>query len=1313
MKNKGRVFVFAVLAAVIAFGALPLCGEQANPADRYSAGSVLEIGDADLSCRGSVSADYPAGENAAETGTADVTGSIAGDSGPDGASEVYGEIAQLEEIASEEGMDYDGYIFQLKDGSTEPLSEEMPEGVEKVEYSADTFTAEDLEQIADFAPEKAIEYIEPNYTVTLFGEETYAGDDPEDSRETDGAASIGIFSQTDPDDPYYAEEKQWNLDMMHVPAIWNYGIEGQDLDSDIDMDQDGIGDDDPVIVGVIDSGLKEDHEDIDADRVLEGVSFVSGVSSTDDELGHGTFVSGMIMATKDNGVGIAGIAQDVQVMPIRVFQSNSTDTATIVSAIRFAAEERAAFNSSGGEEGTNIAVINMSLGSAGASTAMENAINDAIAEGIIVVCAAGNDGNTTASYPAQYAIGVGSVDQDGIVSSYSQRLSSVNGSGYQNKVWVTAPGEKVSGPYYTSTSSYLTGSGTSFSSPEVAALAAVCKGLDNDLTHAEFRQLLRDTAVPKSGSMGTISGQDAEYGWGLVDFEAAVSGLIGDMSGTSAVTLDVKNGAGSEPANPVIRVFEAVSGESGAEEAGQEILPDPDGVYTLNKGKRYIYKASASGYEEQSGIIVALTDSRHIGIVLAGPVYASRFIVRNTAGEILSGAEITLTTAAGRPVARSANGSFPTRCGAYRYTVTAGGYFPASGRYVIDDTKESLSEADGYTVQVLMHGDIDVCSVSFEVLDADSAAITDDTELQLLDEDGNEIVPYEDGYFKLPPGTYSYTAENSAYRTVNGSFVITEDSKGLVRMKRIYMTEKLNLVYLIARPLNLRPAITITNGLGETEAASDASGTFRLTNGTYRYRIELEGYVTYTGSFTVADRIKTVEVILYPDSTGEAVSDDGTAGDRWLTVGHSYYTVSSLREHAEMFEDGTLEGITLQELAEHYHYNPQKITSITITSRDGRQTHTVGGSDAARYAILWSGSGSETVFGLYDTESKTVEDADVSRVSILYHDHSEVEKILSEPTCTEAGRRQFTCTECGEIREEEIPALGHDFDWNGICRRCGAEQVIDEEDTFVYIGERAVSLTEMQRFTTEANYKYIESMDGSSYTISVTGITLRDLFTHFPEQDGCVSSVTVTGTDGYSGTYGGSDFDSIMIAWLIDGAVPGSYDTDNGLRIAVNGGRSGDWLFSPVLLDAETGDHSYGDPVTIEPTCGAEGYTYKVCSQCGQTEYYDVLPATGNHHWDSGHDVTDEEGNPTGTKIYYCTVCGASRTGQAAGSGDLNGDGKTGAADLAMMQAALLGRTMLDETAFAAADLNGDGKLTAADLLRLRKIVAGKSVSGE
>lgn len=355
---------------------------------------------------------------------------------------------------------YDGYLVQLKptvsSGKKAAAAEQAAslDGAQALDYADGCYRVDKLDDAFRLAPAGSIAYIEPNYTVKLFDSEV-----KDVVKEPTG------------------KENDKHLELMCVDQLWAYGVTGEDMDTGYDMggDDDPV---DPVVIGVIDSGLDPDHEDIDYAHVLPGESFVS-TATTADTLGHGTFVSGEILATRGNGVGIEGIANGVYLMPLKVFVSNTTSTAVIVNAIRYAVEQKTAYDETKGAEGANICVLNMSLGSESPSTALQSAINAAIDANIIVVCAAGNDKDDRESYPAQYAIGVGATDADGVRAYYSQILVNDGTTGWQNKVWVSAPGSNYTSLWYNG--EYYTGSGTSFSSPQVAALGAVAVSLRNDL----------------------------------------------------------------------------------------------------------------------------------------------------------------------------------------------------------------------------------------------------------------------------------------------------------------------------------------------------------------------------------------------------------------------------------------------------------------------------------------------------------------------------------------------------------------------------------------------------------------------------------------------------------------------------------------------------------------------------------------------------------------------------------------------------------------------------------------------------------------
>lgn len=410
------------------------------------------------------------------------------------------EAAQIQaEEAEGSGDEFEGFIFKVED--TESIDESVIPEIELIDEEEGLYVAESIEAIAEVVPEEQIQYIEPDYTMEL-------------------------FTADNPNDSYYRSD-HWNITDVNAQSLWKAGIEGQDLDSSVDMNRDGNSTNDKIVVAVIDSGLNISHEDIDSSRVTGAWNVISSNSDVTDKVGHGTFVTGEIMATKDNGVGVAGYGQSIYVMPIKAFDSETAQTSSVTSAILYAVSQKNKFDSSGGASGANVCVINISFGGSNTTTALKSAVDSAINAGIIVVCAAGNDGGNAAIYPAMYAIGVGSYGKSGSVSSFSRRLSADNGSGYENKVWVCAPGENITSAYKGSNSAYETKSGTSFAAPAVSALAAICKGIDNSLDHYSFRQILKNTATSKSSGLGTINGQDIGFGWGTVDFVNTVNAVLG------------------------------------------------------------------------------------------------------------------------------------------------------------------------------------------------------------------------------------------------------------------------------------------------------------------------------------------------------------------------------------------------------------------------------------------------------------------------------------------------------------------------------------------------------------------------------------------------------------------------------------------------------------------------------------------------------------------------------------------------------------------------------------------------------------------
>ena len=543
------------------------------------------------------------------------------------------------------------------------------------------YTAESTDDIFASVSAEDIEYIEPNYIVELFDTE--------------------MFSATEPNDQYYRNGSQWNLDTLNVPAAWEYGLEGQ-----------SISDDKSVVVAVIDSGINRSHQDLDESHILEGYSYVTtNTANTDDTMGHGTFCVGQIFATRDNEVGIAGIVPEVYIMPLRVFgSSNQAYTSDIVSAINYAT-------------GTGeVDVISMSLGGEGSSSSMKAACEAATENGILVIAAAGNDGDFTINYPAAYGcvIGVGSVGSD---NSPTER-SYFSQKGIQNVFCVT-PGFKIVSTYYDSTTSYYRGNGTSFACPEVAALAAIAKSIDRSITQDEFMQVIIDTSTDLGDA-----GRDALYGYGLVNFQTAIEALIGGGSGDAGVTVIIENENGEAVENAEIKITRY--GET------EELLPGEDGTYTLEKGK-YSYTVTTDRYQTATGVFSVITGSRILRIVLEGEAYPVSITPVNTRGETLEKAVISIKNAKGAEMTKLEQGVYEFRLknGSYIYSVSATSYYTQTGTFTIKDGGDDLT--------VGLYGDIDVASAKLRIVNADGEPVTGVT-VTLFNAEGGEVVPYTDGY---------------------------------------------------------------------------------------------------------------------------------------------------------------------------------------------------------------------------------------------------------------------------------------------------------------------------------------------------------------------------------------------------------------------------------------------------------------------------------------------------------------------------------------------------------------------------------------
>ena len=231
-----------------------------------------------------------------------------------------------------------------------------------------------------------------------------------------------------------------------------------------------------TVIAIVDTGVQADHPDLRG-KVIQGYDFVDNDSTAQDGNGHGTHCAGIAAAVTNNGIGIAGMAPNASIMPVRVLDNNGSGTmAAVANGIAYAAQNGAD-------------VISLSLGGSVGSSALQSAVQQAWNSGAVVVAAAGNSSSSAPSYPAYYsqAIAVASTDSNDNLSYFSN---------YGSWVDVAAPGSNIYSTYINS--SYTSLSGTSMATPHVAGLAAL---LDSQgRSNTQIRAAIENTADAISGT---------------------------------------------------------------------------------------------------------------------------------------------------------------------------------------------------------------------------------------------------------------------------------------------------------------------------------------------------------------------------------------------------------------------------------------------------------------------------------------------------------------------------------------------------------------------------------------------------------------------------------------------------------------------------------------------------------------------------------------------------------------------------------------------------------------------------------------------
>ncbi|WP_404358289.1 S8 family serine peptidase [Methylotuvimicrobium sp. KM1] len=308
------------------------------------------------------------------------------------------------------------------------------------------------------------------------------------------------LSLTTPNDPRYGN--QWHLPKIQAPTSWSSTKA------------------DNTVIAILDTGVDSAHSDLSS-KMLPGWNAVDGSTNSSDVHGHGTAVAGTAAATTDNANGVAGVAWNAQILPVRI--TNSSDGwaywSDIARGLNWAADQ-----------GADVANISYGVSN---SSAVTNAAQYMRSKGGLVVVAAGNDGVDPGFKDNVHMISVSATTSSDAKASWSN---------YGEFIDVAAPGASIQTT--TRGGGYGSWNGTSFSSPVAAGVVALIQGANPTLTPDEVEQILKSSADKIAGDIHPY------YGHGRINAAVAV-----EMA-QSMVNVTVDNEA------PSVNIFSPTGGNT-------------------------------------------------------------------------------------------------------------------------------------------------------------------------------------------------------------------------------------------------------------------------------------------------------------------------------------------------------------------------------------------------------------------------------------------------------------------------------------------------------------------------------------------------------------------------------------------------------------------------------------------------------------------------------------------------------------------------------------------------------------------------------
>ncbi len=326
-------------------------------------------------------------------------------------------------------------------------------------------------------------------------------------RFADGTRSLGVT----PNDPLF--NQQWNLRMTDVPGAWRFTTGSSN-----------------VLLGNIDSGLNS-HSDINQSRIIPYFTQADDDSSGDWR-GHGAGVQGIMAATANNGIGLAGINWNSQTYVIDIGNApdslSGTEALSAVGNYVQGTNQRAVVNNSWSHTDSHL----WGTGDSRANSVKNVVSNSLYSNQALYVFASGNNSHSSISYPARLAGELNNVISVGAVDALGRRIhknlsATAGGYNYTSLGWGSnygagltlvaptfSPSTNINGGYYQDGRFF---GGTSAAAPNLSGIASLVWSANNNLVSSDVRNILTGTANRLFGGFNPN-----EYGAGIVDAEAAV-----------------------------------------------------------------------------------------------------------------------------------------------------------------------------------------------------------------------------------------------------------------------------------------------------------------------------------------------------------------------------------------------------------------------------------------------------------------------------------------------------------------------------------------------------------------------------------------------------------------------------------------------------------------------------------------------------------------------------------------------------------------------------------------------------------------------